>query len=999
MLELTDLEPLVGAVLGQFETAVRLAGLSAITHLPLSDEAWMAMGRPLRDMVDQAVPGTSERRRAIEIAARAPLATVRAALQEIGASQHDPDADAARWVLREPSRADVDAYLGRVSGDPPDPSAAKALATLPIESVDLDERPLRVAARSQEPDVGLWAALALARRGKYAALDRILGGKGGPTYLFYGSPWRAYDRLAAMRPVPQGLHDHLVEWLEAHPERQQNPYLIVGGLTGVLDAEGRHVEEDQPKEAPPEPEPVTLEVTIEGLDDVVLRQLSEEPGLQFHQIDPESWASLTRRQASRIVVETVRRVAVEVSGWSSGDPSHAQALGNALVYLTQWLPVGLDLPAPELLRLHMDELRPVIPDSQTAWVMSRAYPRDIVGSFADTLPDLDAGRRVDALDLLSRIGDYQRGAPAPILGAGPGDSGLPVRNAMIDDRHTRGITFGRGVIVKANRPRRGFEFTTPDEPEATATAWPHLEAPVAVVVSRSFPVVVGLGQQVDPLVDGTGPIEVPAADYTLGIELLLDGFAIEGDRTFTLEVTGRDRFPKRTVHLIALDKPGLKEHRRIGVVYRVGQEMRGYAGREVVVKPTAEQASAVAAPAEVPRPGGIDTSPFLGLGAADITIVVHQGAAADGSSLVWTALSPLVDIPIPATAPVSNLGSSPERFLDELVREASTSADALDLFASLLGKGSADIAPLIPGSVQEALRAVADKVCPRPPTVLLLSQDPYVPWELAVLDPPLAGTPADGSPFLGAQAVVGRWVLRDAPPPHYDPPKELTIRAQALVAGVYEEIPDWKRLESAEQEIATLEASWAGAVRVEARFAEVFKCIKGDPPADIIHFALHGQFSIDEPGQGLVLIAAVPNQPDQKTSRFLTPSHVHGGNLKGRRPFVFLNACQVGANRKVLGSYSGMASAFVRIGASGVVAALWSVDDKVASAIALDFYRATLKAGDLPAEAIRAMRARVTLAAVEAGDPHATGTHLAYQFFGHPSMRLATPATAGEGTG
>lgn len=65
----------------------------------------------------------------------------------------------------------------------------------------------------------------------------------------------------------------------------------------------------------------------------------------------------------------------------------------------------------------------------------------------------------------------------------------------------------------------------------------------------------------------------------------------------------------------------------------------------------------------------------------------------------------------------------------------------------------------------------------------------------------------------------------------------------------------------------------------------------------------------------------------------------------------------------------------------------------MASAVALDFYRATLEAGESPAEALRASRATVT-----DDGPKGSGTRLAYQFFGHPNMRMATPEPVEGGT-
>jgi len=115
---------------------------------------------------------------------------------------------------------------------------------------------------------------------------------------------------------------------------------------------------------------------------------------------------------------------------------------------------------------------------------------------------------------------------------------------------------------------------------------------------------------------------------------------------------------------------------------------------------------------------------------------------------------------------------------------------------------------------------------------------------------------------------------------------------------------------------------------------------------------------------------------------FLDPLEVEGSTLE-RRPFVFLNACQVGQANAILGDYAGMAQSFVSAGASAVIAPLWSVKDTTAKDFALQFYA---PAGETrPATALRTARASLGNAGIT------SGTHLAYQFYGHPALRLTLP--------
>jgi len=113
----------------------------------------------------------------------------------------------------------------------------------------------------------------------------------------------------------------------------------------------------------------------------------------------------------------------------------------------------------------------------------------------------------------------------------------------------------------------------------------------------------------------------------------------------------------------------------------------------------------------------------------------------------------------------------------------------------------------------------------------------------------------------------------------------------------------------------------------------------------------------------------------------IDPLVVKGGALT-EAPLVFLNACQVGTGQETLGDYAGLAESFLFVGASAVVAPLWSIDDAVASALAERFY-ARAFAGDAVAEIVRAERATIGT-----GDDKNSSTLIAFQFFGHPAMRL-----------
>jgi CHAT domain-containing protein len=270
-----------------------------------------------------------------------------------------------------------------------------------------------------------------------------------------------------------------------------------------------------------------------------------------------------------------------------------------------------------------------------------------------------------------------------------------------------------------------------------------------------------------------------------------------------------------------------------------------------------------------------------------------------------------------------------------------------------------------------------------PPTVLLLSDEPYIPWELTTLpgvDEPGSPWSTEIAPVLGAQAAMGRWLLTNAEQP---PAHRIEIATIAAVAGDYSADPRWETLQAALDERSDLARLW-GAVSVDATYGAVVSLLEGEPHRDAVHMAIHGKYSDRSIDDGLILT-------DRET---MTPNVVLATKLKGH-PFVFLNACQVGSGREVLGDYAGMAAAFLVQGAAGVIAPLWSVNDEIAREIALKFYQ-NVFAGTTTGEAIRAERAKFTEHAFRSEDESDRGssaattssTLMAYQFFGHPALKI-----------
>ena len=354
-----------------------------------------------------------------------------------------------------------------------------------------------------------------------------------------------------------------------------------------------------------------------------------------------------------------------------------------------------------------------------------------------------------------------------------------------------------------------------------------------------------------------------------------------------------------------------------------------------------------------------------------ITISKPDGNEATGRFL-WSFQSPH-DIELPRSPLPMDLGHDAPTFAARIVRLVTENegSELIDEALVGLGRQIAEKAPAELGLVLSRLRA-AIPASDRAPTILLQSAEAHVPWELALLDDPPDPTLP---PLLGAQFAVGRWLLGPRTV-RIPPAREVVVRSMVVVAGDYKSSRRLRLLPQAEAEGDALVARY-GAARMAATAPELNRLLAGDSQA--IHFACHGEVDPGDPATGRIFLD--DDQP-------LDPIHFLQAEV-GRRhqPFLFLNACQVGQAGELLGDYAGFAGSCLRNAFRGFIAPLWSVDDEIAHAIALEFYESAF--GDehrdpIPVgEVLRRIRARFPR-----NDSVAPSTWLAYVFYGNPNLIL-----------
>ena len=580
---------------------------------------------------------------------------------------------------------------------------------------------------------------------------------------------------------------------------------------------------------------------------------------------------------------------------------------------------------------------------------------------------------------LYRLGEAYTDLHVRIVAMAPPPQSDGFGGSELDDFHVESANVAVGADLDFKAPPGqsfGVEAAPAAEPpqaDPPRKAYGLLQCPETVVAGGEMELTVGLSREAPAGVAGP-PLKRPKSSvgpYTMTIQVIAEGFTLREGESFrqALPVTAETPFPTCTLHLTAAPQTSENQEREIHASYTVDGQPLGFAVRFLTVLQKAG-----AAPEEPAAASGVNVQVPSAMRAADLTAVIRRQTGS-ASTLLWTFESPH-PLDLPDKAIPIEIGSAPQDFARRLMNEVNKSQGQEGTYELLIGHGL-EIQQHMPPEFWDLLRA-ANAATPGLPTLLFLSQDPFIPWELAVLDEPLFDPQA--APFLGAQAVVGRWVqpADRQTRPRLPPPAELEVGRMSFVTGVYSGATAPRRLKEAEAEVEELQAEFSQdgpadrVTRVDAKFSEVLACLRADPGADLLHFSLHGRFDPSGLEDGLLLI----------DNKWLMPAQVKGTNLR-RGPFVFLNACQVGQGNDVLGVYAGMAEAFLFAGASAVVAPIWSVDDKVAHDIALSFYQATLRDGsDTPAaEVLRRERAKFTR------DQQAA-TYLSYQFFGHPEMRL-----------
>ncbi len=252
--------------------------------------------------------------------------------------------------------------------------------------------------------------------------------------------------------------------------------------------------------------------------------------------------------------------------------------------------------------------------------------------------------------------------------------------------------------------------------------------------------------------------------------------------------------------------------------------------------------------------------------------------------------------------------------------------------------------------------------------IQIVSWEPYIPWELVRLRDPASGDIDDR--FLAEYGLVR--TLSDEPPARELSFDDLSYYCAKFPGGSEPEIGD-------DLDLSVFRAHGTRIKNIETG-REAFYDVIADGDFDVLHISCHAQ-SEHQSMERASLILGDETTPGASKPRLIevdTETVKAESKRWGRRPLVFLNACETGRVGAVLTDWGGWPNIFLRAGAGAFVGTSWAVRDIPASAFAKAFYAALLNGKTLAEAASEARSAAKAL-----GD----SSWLAFKVYGYPLAR------------
>ncbi len=216
--------------------------------------------------------------------------------------------------------------------------------------------------------------------------------------------------------------------------------------------------------------------------------------------------------------------------------------------------------------------------------------------------------------------------------------------------------------------------------------------------------------------------------------------------------------------------------------------------------------------------------------------------------------------------------------------------------------------------------------------LLILSEEPWIPWEMIKPYDAAHGEVIDDD-FLCHRYAMTRWMLAGN-----QPSKVIEVRQLATVNGgradphgmlihADEEVERIRRL--AEDHPRIVDKSLAP----ESAGVGQLKTLLEAGGLGLLHIVAHGEFDSEDPDDAAIVLA---HEQRFRSSEILGPIATEIGRS---RPLVFFNVCHSGLQAVTLTGLGGWGQALVEAGCGGFVGHRWAIDDRHASRLVEVFYR------------------------------------------------------------
>ena len=349
----------------------------------------------------------------------------------------------------------------------------------------------------------------------------------------------------------------------------------------------------------------------------------------------------------------------------------------------------------------------------------------------------------------------------------------------------------------------------------------------------------------------------------------------------------------------------------------------------------------VAAQAVLPAPARFEMTPTQN---ADLHITVVAGEEKDGRKFTCLVQTPHLAA---YREPVSEPWTLPEvagtlvrGYMNEFTAKNATRSARI---ASLRGAGVKlfDASPKI---FRKVFWELIDTGVPLK-DIAVVSEEPFIPWELMFSNRQKPGGGPERRKPLGVEFRIGRWTTPDMVKPR----QKLTLTNSYLIA------PDYMDVRKKAQAREGRGCLCRQRIRWQAGRTRVFRRRRADAEGRGEHWCISSATAWI-PQAGSQVIELENNEQLTSTSIEGMDGIEEAFQLK-MKPIVFLNACEIGRPAPALVGLGGFAASFIRLGASAVIAPLWSVKDAIAHEIAMEFYKRVKEEAATPfAEIFRKIR-------------------------------------------